>query len=109
VGLGGVAAGAVFAGQAGDKNTASKSLCSPTNPDFCSAAGKQARSQAIADGNIATVGLIAGPILAATGVALFVAGSVGNRTEHAPSGALSMEAAPMVGAGLFGGVVQGRF
>jgi hypothetical protein len=106
-GLVGIGVGAAFGFVAMAKNNDSKSPseCSPMDQDLCTAAGRHDRSAAITAGNISTVGLIAGGVLAAGGVTMILVG----KPKEAASVATTVEAAPMVGAQVLGGVIQGRF
>ena len=111
LGIVGTGIGAALSFVAMGKNSDSKSLCSPSNPDFCSAQGQSDRHSAIAAGDAATVGLIVGPALVAAGLTMIL---VGRRHEHASDASpatngASVEAVPLVGAQMVGGVLEGRF
>jgi hypothetical protein len=109
LGLVGVGVGAALASVAAGKNNDSKALCSPSNPDLCSAQGRSDRQSAINAGNFATVGFIAGPALVATGLTLVLVGIRRERSTLDPAPSVSLEAIPMVGAQGVGGLLQGRF
>ena len=108
VGLGGLAAGGVFTSFALKKNHDSKAFCSPADPDLCSAQGRVLRRDARTDGNIATVGLVAGGVLAATGLTMILAGGHRRGAGEAPT-SVRVEAAPTFDAQGFGGTIMGRF
>jgi len=109
LGLVGVGVGAALAFVATAKNNDSKGLCSPSNPDLCSAQGRSDRQSAINAGNFATVGLIAGPALVATGVTLILVGRRRELSTIDPAPSVSLEAVPMVGSQGVGALLQGRF
>jgi hypothetical protein len=102
VGVAGAAVGGAFGIVALQKNNDSRSQCVG---DLCTDAGKRSRKDAITAGNVATAAIIAGPVVAAVGVALIVLG----RHGEAPATPASIEALPMVGPGIVGGTLGGVF
>jgi hypothetical protein len=84
-----VGIGAVFGAQAISKNNDSKSGC---DGNVCDAAGKQARLDAISAGNKATVAMVIGGALVATGTVLFLVG----RGQGAASERTAVRIAPAV-------------
>jgi hypothetical protein len=102
VGVAGAGVGAAFGIVAMQKNHDSHSQCVG---DLCTDAGKQSRKDAMTAGNVATAAIIAGPVVAAVGVALIVLG----RHGEAPATPASIQALPMVGPGIVGGTLGGVF
>jgi hypothetical protein len=102
----GVTAG--FGLEAMTKNNSTKGECSPTDPDFCSAAGRHDRDVAITSGNIATGSAIAFGALGVTSAVLFLIPSHREQTSASPP-AGSIDATPLVGSQFIGGVLRGRF
>jgi hypothetical protein len=101
VGVVGLGVGTVFGVMALGKNSdANSGHCGGAlgGPNQCDATGVSDRSTAVSDGNVSTVFIIAGGVLAAGGVALWLL---------APSS--HVQAAPAVGAGAGGIVVRGDF
>jgi hypothetical protein len=101
VGVLGLGAGTVFGVMALGKNSDSNNgHCGGSlgGPNQCDVTGVSDRSTAVSDGNVSTVFIITGAVLAAGGVALWLL---------APSSHL--QAAPAVGAGAGGIVVRGDF
>ena len=92
------------------KNEDSKVGC---DGDRCSPAATQDRLDARAFGNVATVSFLAGGALIAMGTTLYIVGappkSPAARTSTPAQSAASLAATPLVGAGAFGGVLQGTF
>jgi hypothetical protein len=95
--------GTGFAVHAAAKDSASKEngLCSPDNR--CGAQGTALRNSALAAADVSTGLFVAGGVLAAGGVALFV---FGRRSGASPP---SVQTAPVVGPGMGGFAMTGRF
>ncbi len=73
VGVVGIGVGTVFGLMASSKNEDSKAECRTDDPNRCSQAGVDMRDDAIANGNIATVGfIVGGAALAGAGIWLLV-------------------------------------
>jgi hypothetical protein len=101
VGVAGLATGAIFGAMALSKNSSANSGHCGTSfggTNQCDSTGVSLRNTAVSDGNISTVSLIAGGVLAAAGVTLFFV---------APSGHL--QAAPAVGSNGGGVLLRGDF
>jgi hypothetical protein len=64
-GVVGVGVGTVFALQAISTNKESKALCRPDNPNLCQSEGYSKREDARSQGNVATIGFVAGGALLA--------------------------------------------
>jgi hypothetical protein len=99
VGLVGLGIGSYLGGRAMVLNSDSEPNCPR---DVCNAAGRQERLDAISAANTATIPFVAGGILLAGGVTLFVLGRPG-------SGPPSLMATAIAGAGTAGVVVHGGF
>jgi len=97
VGVIGLGLGTVFAVQAMGRNKASKDDC---NGDICGPQGFSDRLDAISAGNRATIGFVAGGILAAGGLAMVLIGS-GKSSDP------SLQASPAVGFDSVGLVLKG--
>lgn len=97
VGVIGLGLGTVFAVQAMGRNKASKDDC---NGDICGPQGFSDRLDAISSGNRATIGFVAGGILAAGGLAMVLIGS-------GKSSGPSLQASPAVGYDSVGLVLKG--
>jgi hypothetical protein len=73
VGVVGIGVGTVFGLMASSKNEDSKAECQKEDPNRCSQAGVDMRDEAIANGNVATVGfIVGGAALAGAGIWLLV-------------------------------------
>lgn len=97
VGVVGLGLGTVFAMQAMNRNDASKDNC---DGDVCGPQGFSDRLDAISAGNRATIGFVAGGILAAGGIAMVLMGS-------GKSSGPSLQASPAVGSNSVGLVLKG--
>jgi hypothetical protein len=73
--------------------------------DKCDPTGLSLREDAVRETDAATVALIAGGVLTATGVTLFLVGG----PKRAAANAARVEAAPAVGPGVAAMLVRGRF
>lgn len=71
-GLAGLITSAVYTAKMASKNAESRLYCRPTNPDICSAIGVDLREQAFSAAHIANGTVIAGGLLAATGLVVFL-------------------------------------
>jgi hypothetical protein len=101
-GLVGVGAGAFFAFRAVSQNNDSKTGCTA---DRCMPPAKQDRLDARESGELATIGMICGGALTAAGVTLYILG----RSPDRASKQSSLEALPIAGPGVAGGMLQGTF
>lgn len=97
VGVVGLGVGTLFAMQAMNRKSASKDDC---NGDICGPQGFSDRLDAISAGNRATIGFVAGGILAAGGLAMVLIGS-------GKSSGPSLQASPSVGYDSVGLVLKG--
>jgi hypothetical protein len=106
VGVVGLGLGTFFTLQAANKNSDSQNQC---EGNTCTPTGGKDRSDALADGNLATGLFIGGGVLAAAGAALVLWG--GNRSHEAASPAprTSLRFVPTSGPHGFGGMLQGSF
>jgi hypothetical protein len=84
-------------------NSDSKGGCDANNN--CDAAGLAKRNDAVSASNIATITLVAGGVLTAAGVTLFLVGG----PKEAKADAARVEATPAVGPGVAAMLVRGRF
>lgn len=100
-GLVGLGVGTVFVLRALSKNSDSKDDC---EGNVCGSTGTEDRRAALAAGDVATVGFIAGGVLAATGLTLFL---VGRPAAGQPERALRVT--PILVGGAGGLVVEGRY
>lgn len=103
IGVVALGVGTVFALNAKKKNNDSNSDCSG---NVCGDAGFAARQDARSAGNAATVAFIAGGVLVATGVTLYVVGGPSKNREAAKR---RVRLAPVLAPGACGGFVQGTF
>lgn len=71
----------------------------------CDALGLEKRNDAVSASNAATISLIAGGVLAATGVTLFVLGGA----KNAKGSEVSVQASPAIAPGVATMLVRGRF
>jgi len=111
VGVVGVGVGTVFAVTAKNKYNESKSngRCDLDDANSCSATGVGLRNDARSQGNIATIGFIAGgAALAGAGIVWLFTGTGGSDQKHASSPA-HLRATPAVAPNLAALFVQGSF
>lgn len=95
----GMIVGAVFAAKAAGKNSDSLPHCLPSDEVKCDATGVALRNEAFDAAQISNVTFIAGGILAASGIVVFLtAPSAAPRKDTAPQARVQ----PMVGAGFAG-------
>jgi serine/threonine-protein kinase len=104
-GLGGLGAGAAFTVMAKNKNNQSLKQCLPNDPTMCSSAGVTLRNDALADGNIATVGIVIGGAAAVTGLVLLL--TTVSSSAPARTGGVSLTAGVGPSGGVFG--LKGSF
>jgi hypothetical protein len=100
LGVVGLGVGTYFGISAISKNSDSKNGC---DGNSCDEAGYQARSDARSAGNVATIGFVAGGVLLAAGVTLYVVGAP-SKTEQT-----AVRVAPALGPGVYGGAFRGTF
>ena len=109
VGVVGLGVGTVFALTAKSKYNESKGLCDLDDANSCSAPGVEMRNDARGQGNIATVGFIAGgAALAGAGIVWLFTGNGALRPQTASSPA-RLRATPAVAPNLAALFVQGSF
>jgi serine/threonine-protein kinase len=104
-GVVGVGVGTVFALMANSTNDDSMADCRPEDPNRCNARGVDARDKAQTQGNIATVGFIAGGAALAGAGALFLFGGKGSSETSSTAIRPSAE----IGPGRAGVYVRGKF
>jgi hypothetical protein len=92
-----------FGVHASSLNRDSKSGCDANNN--CDAAGLAKRNDAVSASNITTITLVAGGVLTAAGVTLFLVGG----PKETKADAARVEAAPVVGPGAAAMLLRGRF
>lgn len=104
-GIVGLGVGTIFALRASSLNSDSKTdnHCDANN--LCDPTGLEKRNDAISAANVATIGFVAGGVLAAAGVTLFIVGA----PKDAKADSARVEAAPAMGPGVAGMLVSGRF
>jgi hypothetical protein len=106
-GVVGFGVGTVFALLATSANSKSKSDCDADNPNLCGPTGVSQRDDARRDGNIATVGFVAGGALLAGAGILWLAG--GHSKESAVSAPRGLRADAAVSPGSAALYLQGSF
>lgn len=107
-GVAGLAVGGVLGGLAMAKNDASKAQCKPGEPNLCSASDVSARKTAGTLADASTGMLIAGGVVAAAGVVVFVTGAP--KGGGGKSGGVRwIEVSPRVGSGMAGVGIRGAW
>jgi serine/threonine-protein kinase len=104
-GIVGLGLGGFFALRASSLNSDSKASNHCDSNNQCDPTGLGLRDDAISAANIATVATIAGGVLAATGVTLFIVGA----PKDARADSARVQATPAVGPGVAGMMLGGRF
>jgi hypothetical protein len=85
-GVVGLGVGTGFALMARSTNEESKTHCDPNDPNQCNSTGVKMRNDAIGEGNIATVGFIAGGVcLVGAGIMLLVGGGSSDKPKEKQS------------------------
>ncbi len=85
-GVVGLGVGTGFALMARSTNEESKTHCLPNDPNRCDATGIKQRNDALSEGNIATVGFVAGGVcLAGAGIMLLVGGGSSDKPKEKQS------------------------
>jgi len=106
-GVVGLGVGAGFAVSAKSQYNTSLSNCETGNPGLCNSTGVSQRDNARSAGNVATVAVIAGGAVLATGVVLWLTAPQGTvtvqRGGQPPSNAPRIGIAPTLGGGLIEG------
>jgi hypothetical protein len=106
VGLAGVVIGSIYGVKAIGKKSDADAGCDPEDPTRCSEAGAAFRLDETAAGTISTASFIAGGVVFAGGVVLFVTAP----KSHANAGeAIRLEALPAVAGGDLGLTLRGSF
>lgn len=104
-GILGLGVSGFFALRTTSLNSESKSGGQCDADNQCDSAGLQKRNDAIRASNVATISLVAGGVLTAAGVTLFIVGG----PKNARTDASHVEVTPTVGPGLAAMVLAGRF
>ena len=105
-GVVGLVVGSVFGAQALSKYSDSKAHCQAATPNVCSAEGIALRGSAGTAADVSTVSMIAGGVLLAGGVVLFVTAPSGDAGK---SGAARIKVAPMMTSRVGGLLLQGEW
>jgi hypothetical protein len=101
VGVGGLVTAGVLAGLAKGKYNQSLNQCEPNAPNMCMTGGVSERDTARGLGNGATVAVIAGGVVAAAGVVLWLVAP--REAAGAPTGRTSLWVAPSPAGAALGG------